>query len=698
MGRTSVSEEKVFRDNVHGYIRVPKIVVSEIIDTAVFQRLRNVEQTSMRSLFPAARHDRFIHSLGTYHLGCVAFDHLVENSPWLERLGNDRDDFDRNTYLKRTRLLFTLACLLHDCAHAPFSHTFERYYAIRRKDDEVKLDEELKAEYAAGPDFEGDFSHQLQESAPKEHERMSALMVGRYFREGISSVFEHEGLACVTSDELALMARMIMGCAYSDESTTTRSFENCLVRLLNSPTIDVDGLDYSTRDTVNSGINNASVDLERLLGALCVVEATSFCEGTRLSNASMEGVFTKGSELSSEGAPCGHEPVASLSGDFTLTFDGREMAERCYEELDDRGFEVRLQDREVAIRGAASLRLPVQDHLVRLTADGQGRIRLDGWSGDVRGGVLLAPESVCERASLEGGAPRDRCALAFDRSSLSVLEGALAARNHLYRTVYAHPQVVYRSSFLMHHLLRLTAKYLCCRRSAADFRDKPYPPATCGDKDECPLAKGPNGRGPEDAEENVETVIEEMLGLDGYFRPRGEEGPEGRDASSPWHFCRSDDSDLLALFKWVYLDNRSRGPKASNGEIERCFSDFFSRRGKVPVWKSYEEYRHLLNAHDGNEGGLDFGSLRRSGSTPGSLDYVLLGDPPALGEGSCPVIRDCVEKGWRGLLAVKASWSSKSLGGSSVLVRFDDGVERLCDVSGHPSTSDGAQFAYVYHD
>lgn len=60
---------KKFRDTIHGYIEIPDIIVSCIIDTEQFQRLRYIEQTSMRPLYPAARHDRFIHSLGVYWLG-----------------------------------------------------------------------------------------------------------------------------------------------------------------------------------------------------------------------------------------------------------------------------------------------------------------------------------------------------------------------------------------------------------------------------------------------------------------------------------------------------------------------------------------------------------------------------------------------------------------------------------------------------
>lgn len=67
-------KNKIFRDNVHGYIYVPMDICTKIIDTKIFQRLRNIEQTGMRILFPSARHDRFSHSLGTYHLSIKAFE------------------------------------------------------------------------------------------------------------------------------------------------------------------------------------------------------------------------------------------------------------------------------------------------------------------------------------------------------------------------------------------------------------------------------------------------------------------------------------------------------------------------------------------------------------------------------------------------------------------------------------------------
>ena len=70
------NSNKRILDSVHGYIQVSDNLMKNVIDTVYFQRLRRKEQTSTRALFPSARHDRFIHSLGVYHLGHLIIEAL----------------------------------------------------------------------------------------------------------------------------------------------------------------------------------------------------------------------------------------------------------------------------------------------------------------------------------------------------------------------------------------------------------------------------------------------------------------------------------------------------------------------------------------------------------------------------------------------------------------------------------------------
>lgn len=228
---------KLFRDPVHGYISIPIDFCVSFLDNKIFQRLRRIEQTSMRVLYPSAHHDRFSHSLGVFHLGQTAFKYLKENSPCLS---------SKSILLEKS---FQIACLLHDCAHSPFSHTFEKYYILNRN-EEIKT---RLINIIPDKNFKDDFSSSL----PSPHEIVSAIVAVEKFRDKIE---ENGG-------DVNLIARMITGCLFSDSS---RGVENCLISLLNGSAIDVDKLDYIIRDTWASGVNNVKIDEQRLLSSLLI--------------------------------------------------------------------------------------------------------------------------------------------------------------------------------------------------------------------------------------------------------------------------------------------------------------------------------------------------------------------------------------------------------------------------------------------
>lgn len=66
-----MTKNKRFKDPIYGYIDIDESIISNVVDTAGFQRLRNVIQTSYSPLYSSAGHNSFVHSLGVYHLGCV---------------------------------------------------------------------------------------------------------------------------------------------------------------------------------------------------------------------------------------------------------------------------------------------------------------------------------------------------------------------------------------------------------------------------------------------------------------------------------------------------------------------------------------------------------------------------------------------------------------------------------------------------
>lgn len=237
---------KRFKDPVHGYIAVPLDICDAFIDNEIFQRLRQVEQTSMRSLYPGARHDRFIHSLGVYHLGCKAVDRI-------EAVKRERDE-PINDDWKRFRKSFEIACLMHDCGHAPFSHACEHYYNHTDKaENSRRADEWLLAKCKKDKRFIADFNALAKKPAP--HESFSAALMLEFFDNKIREL----------GADPILAVRMITGCRYHDSQDSDHKLVNCLILLLHGDAIDVDKLDYLLRDTWASGVKNTAIDIDRLL-------------------------------------------------------------------------------------------------------------------------------------------------------------------------------------------------------------------------------------------------------------------------------------------------------------------------------------------------------------------------------------------------------------------------------------------------
>lgn len=242
-----MSKEKIFRDPIYGYISIPDRYCKKLIDTPIFQRLRRIEQTSMRVLYPAARHDRFAHSIGVYYLGQLAFSYLKKNSEIFFTATINCNDWER---YKNT---FEIACLMHDCGHSPFSHTFEHYYLYKKE-------EQIRSQIS---DFYKDNTHFVKEydlATPKPHEAIGALLLLGEFYKDIQEMNANPELA----------ARMIMGIKHEYDLNNTKKFENKLISLLNGSGIDVDSLDYIQRDSWASGVSNVSIDYQRLLSAIMI--------------------------------------------------------------------------------------------------------------------------------------------------------------------------------------------------------------------------------------------------------------------------------------------------------------------------------------------------------------------------------------------------------------------------------------------
>ena len=240
------TRNKRILDSVHGYIKMREALFRNVVDTPNFQRLRHIEQTSARSIFPSARHDRFIHSLGVFHIGQKMIEAIEKT--------NECKCFPNNKTLIYN--CFRAACLLHDVGHSPFSHTFEQYYENKACCLMQLLKDEIKND-----NFSRDADRYINNSAP--HEIMSAYVVIKAYSKQVKGYRVN----------LELIVRMIIGCFYGEEAKT-HSFENAFIQLIHGNVIDADGLDYVCRDAWASGYSAARVDIERLIESIVIIKDT----------------------------------------------------------------------------------------------------------------------------------------------------------------------------------------------------------------------------------------------------------------------------------------------------------------------------------------------------------------------------------------------------------------------------------------
>lgn len=249
---------KCFRDPIYGYINISEDIIYKIVDTAGFQRLRNVIQTSYAPLYSSAVHNRFVHSLGVYHLGSIVSNSICKN----------KEDYSEICNIERILEVFEIACLLHDLGHAPFSHTGEMYYLNDGKRDElhreiVKLTNDMS--------LQKEIKLKNYNAAP--HELMSVIVALKDY----DFLFDND-------EERSFFARCIIGYPYVIDENIENSFKNCVISLLNSAVIDVDKLDYLIRDAYLTGFDTVSIDYQRLL------QSIKF----RKDNNSYKIVYTKG--------------------------------------------------------------------------------------------------------------------------------------------------------------------------------------------------------------------------------------------------------------------------------------------------------------------------------------------------------------------------------------------------------------------
>ena len=107
-----VNKKKIINDPVHGFINIQSNIIFDLLEHKYFQRLRRIKQLGLTYLvYPGAIHSRFQHALGAMHLMKIAID--VIRSKEVEITDKEAE-------------AVTIAILLHDIGHGPFSHTLEQ--------------------------------------------------------------------------------------------------------------------------------------------------------------------------------------------------------------------------------------------------------------------------------------------------------------------------------------------------------------------------------------------------------------------------------------------------------------------------------------------------------------------------------------------------------------------------------------------
>lgn len=195
---------EVVRDPLWDNITLDEAALG-LVDSAPFQRLRYVRQLGHAFLvYPGATHGRFEHALGAYHLTKRALTTL-------EMRGELADISEED------RLAVTLAALLHDVGHYPFSHSLEE---------------------AGFPSHEAQGEARLRSGVL--NERLTAIG-GAGFPARVADLI--------------------------------RSRSTSPLQGLISGTLDLDKIDYLCRDSRMCGVPYGTVDVDRLLTSITMVEA-----------------------------------------------------------------------------------------------------------------------------------------------------------------------------------------------------------------------------------------------------------------------------------------------------------------------------------------------------------------------------------------------------------------------------------------
>ncbi|CCD64860.1 Deoxynucleoside triphosphate triphosphohydrolase sahd-1 [Caenorhabditis elegans] len=256
MNWQSLEPKHIINDNVYGTVKVPR-PIDKLIDTVEFQRLRHLKQTGLVYLvYPNCEHSRFVHSLGTFSLAYALVDKLRHSQPSLNITESDL-------------ICTSVAALLHDVGHGPFSHLFDGEFAKRNgsrfKHEDMSIliikkimnKPEIKSEFAC-------ILGETDEEYAKSVTLITELISGKPF--DFQDMDGFKDLPADVREETVKNEWAIIGCGPEKSflfDVVSNSYNGH----------DVDKMDYLLRDSKASGvgITFSESTLERLFNHVRVV-------------------------------------------------------------------------------------------------------------------------------------------------------------------------------------------------------------------------------------------------------------------------------------------------------------------------------------------------------------------------------------------------------------------------------------------
>ena len=115
----------VLNDPIYGFIGIESVIIFELLEHPYFQRLRRISQMGLSYLvYPGARHSRFEHALGAMYL-------MNKTVTVLRKKGVVISEAEKEA--------LSIAILLHDIGHGPFSHALEESFLLETHHEALSL-------------------------------------------------------------------------------------------------------------------------------------------------------------------------------------------------------------------------------------------------------------------------------------------------------------------------------------------------------------------------------------------------------------------------------------------------------------------------------------------------------------------------------------------------------------------------------